>query len=64
MCHDGHQLFGIGYHLKKIILELILRPVSTEEIQEIVDYDVPVKTQKATKLGMSFFDITYQLSFC
>ena len=64
MCHDGHQLFGIGYHLKKTILELILRPVSTEEIQEIVDHDVPVKTQKATKFGMSLFDVTYQLSFC
>ena len=34
-----------------------------EEIQEIMDNAVPITTQKATKLGMRLFNVTYQLSF-
>ena len=34
-----------------------------EEIQEIMDNAVPITTQKATKLAMRLFNVTYQLSF-
>ena len=55
---SGRQIWPTKVNGKSRFGEL-----STDEIQQIVDNSVLVRTKKATKFGMRLFNGTYPLSF-